>query len=106
MPRDACVQVHQRIERAGFVDRRKQGWRVDAECARVDGERGTVRGERAEDDVVGVEILSNTQHGGAAEFCGSREAVAFQFACAASVGIDLCARIGKILDGELFQALA
>jgi len=66
MPDDAFMQVHQRIEFAGFVDGRKQRGRVYAKDASFDGERGAVGAERAEDDVVGVKILGDTQHGGAA----------------------------------------
>ncbi len=106
MPDNPGVQVHQGIERTGFADRRQQSRRVDAERAGIDGERGAVGSERAEDDIVGVEILGDAQHGGAAELCGGGKAVAFELARAASVRIDLVTGIGKILDGEFFQAFA
>src|SRR5580704_1465917 len=106
MPNNPGVEIHQGIERTGFVNRRQQSRRVDAERAGIDVERSTVGGERAKDDIVGVEILGDTQHGGAAELCGDGKAVAFKLARAASARIDLGTGIGKILDGEFFQALA
>ena len=71
-----------------------------------DGEIGAVGIEGAEDYEVGVEILCDAEHGGARELGVGREAVAFEFAGAAGVGVDLLACVGKILDREFFEAFA
>src|ERR1700683_3678071 len=106
VPDDALVQIHQRSKRTGFTDRIKQrGW-VDAKNARFHGERSAVRSEGAENHVVGIEILGDAQHCRATKFGVGGKAVTFEFAGAASVGINLLVGVGKTLDGEFFEALA
>ena len=69
VPDDFGLHVHQRGERTGFADGCDQSGWIDAEKMRFDGERRAVGIERAEDDVVGVEILGDAQHGGARKLC-------------------------------------
>src|SRR6266403_4377801 len=71
-----------------------------------DGQTFAVRSERAEDYEVGVQILGNAQHTGAAKFRGERKAIAFEFGGAAGVRIDLLPAGGQRLNGEFFEAFA
>src|SRR5258708_1819406 len=94
------------MKRTRLVYGGKQHQGIGAQDARIDRQSLAVGSEGAEYNEVGVEILRNAQHAGAAELGRERKAVAFHFDGTAGVGIDLLASGGKRLDGELFKPFA
>ena len=104
-PQQTRVQIHQGIERADLLHGGQKANGVNAQHARIYGERISVGAEISEYHEVRIHFLGDVQHGGAAEFGIGWKTVAVHFVQAAIVGIDLLAGRGKLLDGEFLETL-